>query len=148
MKRNDTLSLAQVDRRVKVLRKVVTVSHVNSGWIRYIRQALGMTLKQLARKATISTTTVAQAEHGEVSGKLSLATLKKMARAMECDFIYAIVPKTEIDKQIRNAALRKAKEIITKADDQMILETQTVNQPIQNRIRLLADKLIQKRDVW
>ena len=39
---------------------------------------------------------IAQAERGEAKGKVTIETLKRMAEAMECEFVYAFVPKKNI----------------------------------------------------
>lgn len=113
-----------------------------------MRQALHMTLKQLAARAGVTTSTIAQAERGEAAGKLSLATLKAMAQAMECEFMYAFVPKSDIASVMKKAARQKAKRLLTSADVHMTLEDQGVKQSMEERIELLAEKFFKKGDVW
>ena len=148
MKEPDTLAIEQINRRLNSLRRAIPDATVRPGWIRYMRQALNMTLKQLAMRAGLSTPTVAQAERGEAAGKLTINTLKTMAHAMECDFVYAFVPKTDIDELMKKAALEKARRILATADVHMTLEDQRVEESPQKRIQRLADKLVKKGDVW
>src|SRR3989338_3414034 len=101
MKRNDSLAIAQANRRLKTLRGVISDATVRPGWISYMRRSLNMTLKQLAGRTGLSLPTVAQAERGEAAGRSTLGTLKKMAHAMECELIYAFVPKADIDQIMR-----------------------------------------------
>ncbi|MGK5088975.1 mobile mystery protein A [Bdellovibrionota bacterium FG-2] len=144
----DPLAISQVNRRLRSIRKIIPDTRIRSGWIRYLRQSLNMTLKQLADRAGLSTPTVAQAERGEAAGKITISTLKTMAQAMECEFIYAFIPKTDIDDLMKEAARKKARQLLTKADTHMTLEDQRVKQSIEERINQLADKLFQKGDVW
>jgi predicted DNA-binding mobile mystery protein A len=144
----DPLALSQINRRLKSLRKSQKDANVRPGWIRYMRQSLGMTLKQLAGRAHLSTPTVAQAERGEAAGKVTLATLRKMAHAMECELVYAFVPKTDVDVLMKNAAQEKAKRTLTAADVHMALEDQRVTRSIEERIERLARKLVAEGDVW
>lgn len=148
MKPKDSLAIAQVNRRLRAIRKIIPYTQVRPGWIRYIRSSLNMTLKQLAEKTGLSLPSIAQAERSETAGRASIATLKKMANAMECEFIYAFVPKTDIDELMKQAARAKAKRTLTSADIHMTLEDQRVEQSMQERVELLANKLLEKGDVW
>ncbi|OFZ83433.1 MAG: hypothetical protein A2583_09915 [Bdellovibrionales bacterium RIFOXYD1_FULL_53_11] len=121
---------------------------VSTGWIRYMRQSLGMTMKILANRTGLSIPTIAQAEKGEIAGRITIGTLEAMAKGMNCDFVYAFVPKTNIDKMIKNEALTKAKRILSNADTHMTLENQRVKQPFEERVRALAGILLKKGDVW
>ena len=113
-----------------------------------MRRSLNMTLKQLADRAGLSLPTVAQAERGEAVGRATLNTLKKMAHAMECELVYAFVPKTDIDELMKKAARAKAKRTLTSADVHMTLEDQRVEQSFDERVERLANKLLTKGDVW
>ncbi len=148
MTKADPLAVDQVNRRMKAIRKIIPDTRIRTGWIRYLRQSLNMTLKQLANRTNLSTPTVAQAERGEAAGKITISTLKTMAHAMECEFIYAFVPRTDIDIIMKNAAQEKAKKLLANADTHMTLEDQRVKQSIEERINRLADQLFQKGDVW
>ena len=148
MKELDPIALAQVTRRLKSLRKAQPDAKVRSGWIRYMRQALGMTLKQLAERSKLSTPTIAQAERGEAAGRVTLHTLKTMAHAMECELIYAFVPKIAIDDLLEKAALDKATRMLKIADVHMSLEDQQVTHAFKERVQQLATKLLRKGDVW
>ena len=148
MKSQDSLAITQVNRRLKAIRRVIPDTKVRPGWIRYIRSSLGMTLKQLAERTKLSLPSIAQAERSEAAGRVSIATLKKMANAMECEFVYAFVPKTDLEEVMKQAAREKAKRTLVSADVHMTLEDQRVEQSMQERIELLANKLLEKGDVW
>ncbi len=148
MKEPDALAISQVNRRVAMLRKALPEAGVRLGWIRYMRQALGLTLKQLARRVGVTTATTAQAERGEAQGKVTIATLKMMAQAMECEFMYAFVPKSDIQDLMKEAARKKARLLLESADVHMTLEDQKVNQSLEERVERLAEKFFKKGDVW
>lgn len=113
-----------------------------------MRQSLGMTLKQLAGRANLSIPTIAQAERAEVAGRMTVSTLNTMARAMGCEFVYAFVPKIDIDEMMKRAATEKAKSILATADVHMTLEDQRVEQSFEDRVQRLVAKLLKKGDVW
>ncbi|MGK5081952.1 helix-turn-helix domain-containing protein [Bdellovibrionota bacterium FG-1] len=148
MKELDSLAIEQANRRLKSIRKALPDTKVRPGWIRYMRQSLSMTLKQLATRTGLSIPTVAQAERGEAVGKVTINTLKTMAQAMDCELIYAFVPKTDLDQLMKKAALKKAAILLSTADVHMTLEDQRVNESVEKRIERLAEKLLKKGDVW
>jgi predicted DNA-binding mobile mystery protein A len=148
MKPLDNLALAQIERRLKVIRTAFREAKVRPGWIKYMRQAIGMTQQNLAERVKVSKATVAQAESGEAKGKVTVDTLKKMAEGMECEFVYAFVPKGTISAIQKEEALKKAKRLLLKADTHMTLEDQRVERDLNNRIEDLANTLIKKGDVW
>jgi len=148
MKPLDNLALTQIERRLKSIRVALKDARVRPGWINYMRQALGLTLQKLAERAKVSKATIAQAERGEAKEKVTVETLKKLAEAMECEFVYAFVPKKTIKIILKEKALEKARRILLEADTHMTLEDQRVEQDINARIARLADTLIKKGDIW
>jgi predicted DNA-binding mobile mystery protein A len=148
MKPLDPLALNQVERRLDILRIALKTAKVRPGWIRYMRQALGITLQKLAELIDGSKATVAQAERNEAKGKITIETLKKLAIAMECEFVYAFIPKDSIKSILKKKAMTKASRIISEADTHMTLENQRVEHDLNERIEQLANTLIERGDVW
>src|SRR5262249_47392206 len=64
------------------------------GWIASIREALGLTLGQIADKLRVSRQAVQQFESAEADDRITLGALRRVAEAMGCDLVYALVPKT------------------------------------------------------
>jgi predicted DNA-binding mobile mystery protein A len=144
----DKLTIKNAQKRRVELLKTIQQMKVKPGWIKYTRSVLGMTLKELAKLAGLSLPTVAQAERREAEGKVTIDTLKKLAEAMECEFVYAFVPKQDIPELIHKKAIEKARRTILKADTHMSLEDQRVNEDLKLRIESLAEKLIEKGKIW
>ena len=71
-----------------------------------------------------------------------------MAEAMDCEFVYAFVPKKELKALVRARAESKAKKILDRADTHMGLEDQKVNQSYEGRLQWLVNKLIESGEVW
>jgi predicted DNA-binding mobile mystery protein A len=113
-----------------------------------MREALGLTLTKLGDLCGVATPTIAQAERREVEGKLSVETLRKAAEAMNCDFVYMFVPKSDLNEFIHQKAYQKAQRILEKADLHMSLEDQKVKSDIEERILRLQKKLIAEGKVW
>ncbi len=142
------LSLSQIERRLDSLRAVKDKAQVKDGWIKFMRNALGLTLNDLSKLVSLSRIRIIQAERREIEGKVTIATLKKMAEAMDCDLVYAFVPKKDIKTTIYDKAFEKARKTLGLADLHMKLEDQKVEGDEKERIERLAKKFIEKGDIW
>src|SRR5712691_5046722 len=78
------------------------------GWLRTVRNALGMSGAELAKKMGVTRARVAQAEHAELTGGITLKSMQATAEAMGCRFVYAIVPPQRIEDIIIAQARKKA----------------------------------------
>jgi predicted DNA-binding mobile mystery protein A len=89
-------------------------------------------------------------ESSEAKGTISLNSLKKAAAAMNCDLVYALVPRTSLDSTIRERATEKAKAILGRVGHTMKLEAQEVEHAKTRRqTEALAKTLISKpRALW
>ncbi len=118
-------------------------------WIEYTRKALGYTPKQLAQKMEIAVSTLHQIERNEKQDKLTIASLKKAAEAMGCEFVYAIVPIGELDQIVKTQSMKRARQIVLNTDLHMSLEDQSVSkQDLQNQIEELAEEMALSKNLW
>jgi predicted DNA-binding mobile mystery protein A len=75
------------------------------GWVRAVRESLGMTNVQLAaRMGRKAAQTVEDMQKNEVSGAITLRNLRALAEAMECRLVYAVVPAKSFNKVRRDRA--------------------------------------------
>ena len=95
------------------------------GWVRTIRNFLGMTSTQLAKRLGVNQSRVIRIENNERNTKIS--TMEKIADALNCDFVYAFIPRDNIDNIINNQARNKAIKILNKVNKNMALENQMVD---------------------
>lgn len=95
------------------------------GWIRAIREGLGMPARYLARKMDVEPSTVKRYEDAEASGAISLKTLHKIAAALDCDLKYALVPKKSLPQTILDQAILIAQKQLNAVAHTMALEDQT-----------------------
>ena len=144
----DELALNQIEKRLKKLRRILSDAHVSPGWVYYMRHALNLTLEKLAKRANLSKATIQQIEKREIHGRITVTTLKKIALAMDCEFIYAFVPKKELKTFLFEKAYKKAEYLIKNADVHMTLEDQQVTEDIEQRIKRLANELMARGDIW
>src|SRR5689334_6307097 len=93
-----------LDKRFQEMKPYHTFERPPKGWLRAVRDALGMTTTQLAKRLKISQPTLFEYEKREVEGSLTLNTLEKAAQAMGCRLIYAIVPEDSLEAIVHKQA--------------------------------------------
>jgi predicted DNA-binding mobile mystery protein A len=105
------------------------------GWIKAVREALGMTTGQLATRVGIKQPTLVAIEQSEAKGSIELATLRRVAEALDCTLVYALVPHKPLEATIRERAgafLRRRRAPI---EHSMLLEAQSVkNRDLEARL--------------
>jgi predicted DNA-binding mobile mystery protein A len=75
-------------------RAVGTIVRPAAGWLRTLREALGLTLVDVARRLKITPPAVRSFEQAEAEDRITLASLRRTADAMGCELIYVLVPRT------------------------------------------------------
>jgi predicted DNA-binding mobile mystery protein A len=121
------------------------------GWLRTVRNALGMSGAELAKKMGVTRARVAQAEHAELTGGITLKSMQAMAQALGCQFVYAIVPPGRIEDIIMAQARKKAMAVVGTASTHMALESQTLpNDKIAKEVERLAQEIAREMppDFW
>jgi len=121
------------------------------GWIRTARKALSMSAAQLARRMGVTRAAISNTEKAELSGGVTLKRLEELAEAMNCRFVYAIVPEKEIESMIKDQAMIKAKARVKVASTHMALEAQSLDKPaLDAEIERIASEIIDKipSDLW
>lgn len=104
------------------LMKKAAIERPPQGWLKTIREFLGMTTTQLAKKINVAQPRVINLEKNEKNTKIS--TMERIADALNCDFIYAFIPRENIDDIIYNQAKKKALKILNRVNKNMGLENQ------------------------
>ena len=117
------LRLSQLDRALENMRSVPP--RPTGGWIASVREALGLTLQQVSKQIRASRQSVQQLEKAEAEDRITLGALRRVAKAMGCDLLYALVPNTGsfselAERPTRDRATRDAKSVV----QTMLLEGQ------------------------
>src|SRR6185437_11249409 len=97
-------------------------------WLRAIRQALGMTTRQLATSVGVTQAAVVDVERTEARGDITLATLQRYAAALGCELNYALVPKRSLRETVEERADHLAREQVARVRHSMALEEQLTSQ--------------------
>jgi predicted DNA-binding mobile mystery protein A len=119
------LARKQLERRLMPLREA-RITPPPRGWIKAIREALGMTARQLAARMGASPSRIPVIEKAEVTGATTIKTLREAAEAMNCTFVYAFVPTKPLDEILRERAIQKTRKDIARLDHTMRLENQAL----------------------
>ncbi|MEY4309621.1 MAG: hypothetical protein RL422_1824 [Bacteroidota bacterium] len=128
------LSVHQLDDQIRQYVNGQRFDRIPQGWIRSSRTAIGMTLKQLASRLGFSVPAAKNFEMREVDEAITLASLRKIANAMEMDLVYYFKPKQDsLDDLLQIRAELKAKELMERSNQAMILENQEVDNKNKSR---------------
>ena len=71
------------------------VERPSAGWLRTLRETLGLTLADMAKRIGVTPPAVRSFEQAEAEDRITLASLRRTANAMGCDLIYALVPRRD-----------------------------------------------------
>jgi len=119
-------SRAHLDARFKELGSLARYSPPVRGWIKAVREALGMTTTQLAARLKVKQPSVVALEQSEAKGSIELATLRRVAQALDCTLVYALVPNRPLESTIRARARAFAHRRLGPVEHSMALEDQKV----------------------
>jgi predicted DNA-binding mobile mystery protein A len=145
------LQTQQMDALLETWRTAQLSARPRSGWVRAIRESLGMSAAAFARRLGMTPVGVRKLESAEASDAITLASLRKLAQALDCELQYALVPRNSLQQQVRDRAEMVAQERLLPIAHSMALEDQAVQGP-QNKLQLeVAIKdLIEgsRRELW
>ncbi len=146
MRANERLvARRQLDKRLTFLRNQDTLARPPKGWIKAIREALGMTTAQLARRLGVSQPRAVNIEQAEVSGAITLQSLERAAQALDCRLVYALVPRQPLETLAEERALIVARKRLKPTEHSMALEAQSVDTAAaEEQVRQLAVRLLQQ----
>jgi transcriptional regulator with XRE-family HTH domain len=82
----------ELERQLRPYRRARKDSRPPEGWLRAIRLASGISTVRIASAMDFTTKMVFQMERSEQRKTISLMRLERMARALECDLVYGLVP--------------------------------------------------------
>jgi predicted DNA-binding mobile mystery protein A len=117
---------SQLDKRFGQVGPAERYTPPVRGWIRAIREALGMTTAQLAQNLGIKQPSLIDLEQSEARGTIELATLRRVAEALDCTLVYALVPNKPLETMIRERARAFARKRRGPVEHTMLLEDQKV----------------------
>jgi predicted DNA-binding mobile mystery protein A len=138
-----------LDERLEPLKPIVRFDPPTRRWVRAIRDALGMSGVQLARRLNIRPQSVEALEKSEADGTIQLKTLRRLAEALDCTLVYALVPKRTLEEAVSNRAKGIALRALQRASHTMKLEGQeTSDSNREEQIETYIREVVRDRDIW
>ena len=117
----------QIEASLGRLTSLRSVSTPPKGWVRAIRNALGMTAKQLASRLGVAQQSVARIERDELSGSVTIKTMRHVAECLDCVFVCGFVPRSSLEATLRRQAQKLAAKRLAQASLTMTLEDQALS---------------------
>ena len=108
MTRSNAHRRAELDAQLGRAKVLIPDERPARGWVRAIRDALGMSSTELAARMGVTQSWIPAMERNEVDGSIRLDTLRRAADALDCDVVYTLVPRTSLTK--RSPGRRKHRE--------------------------------------
>jgi predicted DNA-binding mobile mystery protein A len=121
------------------------------GWLKEIREALGRTERQQAARLGITGSTLHKSEQSEADERISLGQLRKLADGLNCELVYALVPRTPLPDVVQDRATQLAKDEVYGVAHTMGLEDQRpADARIQKQVARRVDDLLRGKwsDLW
>ena len=121
------LALRQLDASLQPAAALRALARPKPGWAAAIRRALGLTTRQMAKRLGVTQSSYADAESSEARETISLKQLRRVADALGCDLVYALVPRRPLAETVEERAAELARERVLGVAHSMALEKQAVS---------------------
>lgn len=128
------LSVMQLSNYLDTIALFKNIKLPTKGWVRAIRDGLGMSRRQLAKRLELSTSRIQRLEEDEVSGAVTVKTLRRTAEAMDCVLVYAMIPKDSLESTLNNQVKEKAEKYLSSTKHSMALEDQTLDSEVNKKM--------------
>ncbi|MGE3708407.1 MAG: mobile mystery protein A [Hyphomicrobiaceae bacterium] len=136
-----------VDRLHKTTAPLARLAKLPHGWIATVRSALGMSQETLGARLNIPKQRMSQLEMRERTGDIKLSQLRDAADALNCDLVYAFVPREPLEELVQRRARERALREIAAVERSMQLEDQATGID-EDRIRDYIARHIDEKDLW
>ena len=142
--RNNKLQLQQLNEKLAQLTDFQHVIVPPIGWIKAIRNGIGMSMEQLGKKLSITKQGVMDIEKREKEGAITIKSMQEIAKAMDMKLVYGFVPNEgDLEQMIETRAIEMAKKIVERTSNTMKLEDQANSKErIEKAIKERASEII------
>lgn len=121
------------------------------GWLKEIREALGLTERQQAARLGVTGAALHKSEQAEADERITLGRLRKLADSLDCDLVYAIVPRKPLTEVVQGRAEQLAHEEVHGVAHTMSLEDQRpTDERIQKQVARRTEELLRGKwsELW
>lgn len=134
-----------LDKRLKTMGKQHAFARPPRGWVKAIRESLGMTAEQLGRRMGVSRQRALELEASEARGAVTLESLERAAQALECHLVYTFMPRMPLEELVHERAAILAGQQLRSAAHTMTLEDQAVDPADEEeQLRRLTQDLVEQ----
>lgn len=141
----------QLDRRFVAFASLANALRPEKGWIKAVREALGMTTAQLGKRLGVSQQRAAMLEKAEAEGSITLKSLEQAAQTLGCRVIYVLYPEEPLTQTLRTRAEAVADQQMRAVEQTMRLEDQSVADAglrLETRAKLMEQLLKRPARLW
>ena len=143
MKNKRKLIILQLDTTLSKFKVLKDIFVPPKGWIRAIRDALGMNARQLADRLGEHRSWPEQIEKKELTGGVTIKTMRKVAECLDCVFVYGFVPKTSLEEIVKAQAKKISVKRLARASQTMSLESQALSSEENKKVLSdMVDELV------
>jgi len=142
-----SLQIQQLNSKMLAFAPLQKVALPPTGWIKAIRNAIGMSMLQLGKKLSITKQSVQDIERREKDGSISIKALREAARALDMQLIYGFVPNDgSLEALIDRKAKELATQIVQRTSNSMKLEDQEnskqrIEKAIEERATIIKNEM-------
>jgi predicted DNA-binding mobile mystery protein A len=138
------LRLHQLTQALVPFRDAESAVRPSRGWLRAIRESLGLTLEQVGRAMDRTRQDTLAFERSEAEDRITLKSLRRVAEAMGCELVYAVIPKSGTLRELaeRNARQEAAQRVLA-VEHSMALEAQAAGD-VDDRIERETLRILKK----
>jgi predicted DNA-binding mobile mystery protein A len=139
-----------LDKRLELYESMRAEPASPKGWLRAIREAIGMSGQQYASRLQVAWQSMDDLEKSEAAGTITLNSLRKAAEALGCRLVYAIVPATgSLEEMVERRARDIARAALERVNQTMLLEGQALpSEELEEQIADYIDNHVRDGDLW
>ena len=142
-----SLQIQQLNTKMLAYASLQKVAPPPTGWIKAIRNAIGMSMLQLGNRLSITKQSVQDIERREKDGSITIKALREAARALDMQLVYGFVPNDgSLELLIESKAKELATQIVMRTNNTMKLEDQEntkqrIEKAIQERTTIIKTEM-------
>ena len=143
----NSLQIQQLNTKMLAYASLQKVAPPPTGWIKAIRNAIGMSMLQLGNRLSITKQSVQDMERREKDGSITIKALREAARALDMQLVYGFVPNDgSLELLIERKAKKLATQIVMRTNNTMKLEAQEntkqrIEKAIQERTTIIKTEM-------
>ncbi|MFO0359518.1 MAG: mobile mystery protein A [Flavobacteriales bacterium] len=148
---NRKLIREQLDHKLAAYKLLLNPTLPEKGWIRMMREALGMTSADLAKRTGIQQASLWRIENAEQNGEFKLSSMRRIAEGLNMKFVYALLPENTLEAIVHEQAKKIALERLQRIGTTMRLENQELSSEEQLKVlKDMIEKLLidESKDLW